>query len=334
MVHEKSLYEASSQYRHWRFSPAQLKTTREKLNAGAIQVISAAFETENPGSSSTVQFVTQQEELSLVKLYASKLPQLCFSSFKLPEHVCATAVTYLKRFYLRNSVMDWHPKNVMLTSLFMAAKTNNTPISIDYFLSIIPKTVQSDILELEFPIAQSLDFEFAIWHPHRALWGIYLDVQVLEDVPMDLDRIYSEAVKLIRDSWLTDAEFIYTPSQIALAALHAVSPPLALQWMRSKGGSEQLQAILLQIQKIIKEEGTVPDVEEVRDIDRRLRTCRNPAKVAGSAIYQQKKAEEERIADEKRKLKAAAAKKAFEEADPFGADLRRESSNGSTPPGK
>jgi cyclin H len=25
----------------------------------------------------------------------------------------STAMTYLKRFYLRNSVMDWHPKAIM-----------------------------------------------------------------------------------------------------------------------------------------------------------------------------------------------------------------------------
>lgn len=33
--------------------------------------------------------------------------------FRFPEEVEATAVSYLKRFYLKNTVMDWHPKNVM-----------------------------------------------------------------------------------------------------------------------------------------------------------------------------------------------------------------------------
>ena len=27
-------------------------------------------------------------------------------------------------------------------------------------------------------MAQSLGFDFAVWHSHRALWGIWLDVQV------------------------------------------------------------------------------------------------------------------------------------------------------------
>jgi len=33
--------------------------------------------------------------------------------FRFPEEVEATAISYLKRFYLKNTVMDWHPKNVM-----------------------------------------------------------------------------------------------------------------------------------------------------------------------------------------------------------------------------
>jgi cyclin H len=65
-----------------------------------------------PGSSSNVQFLTPDEELLLVKLYLGKITQLC-GHFQFPEEVEATAVSYLKRFYLKNTVMDWHPKNVM-----------------------------------------------------------------------------------------------------------------------------------------------------------------------------------------------------------------------------
>jgi cyclin H len=59
-----------------------------------------------------VLFLTADEEQLLVKLYITKIPQLC-GHFRFPEEVEATAVSYLKRFYLKNTVMDWHPKNVM-----------------------------------------------------------------------------------------------------------------------------------------------------------------------------------------------------------------------------
>jgi hypothetical protein len=65
-----------------------------------------------------------------------------------------------------------------LTALFLAAKTTNNPISLDDYTSHIPKTVPADVLDLEFLVAQSLGFEFAVWHAHRALWGIRLDMEV------------------------------------------------------------------------------------------------------------------------------------------------------------
>jgi hypothetical protein len=65
-----------------------------------------------------------------------------------------------------------------LTALFLATKTTNNPISLEAYTSHIPKTASSDVLDLEFLVAQSLNFEFVVWHAHRALWGIWLDLQV------------------------------------------------------------------------------------------------------------------------------------------------------------
>ena len=127
----RPLYEGSTQFKHWRFSQEQLAQIRVALNATAVSVIEKALETDSvchtsqrllifadiltpfqPGSSSNVQFLTPDEELTLVKLYLGKISQLC-GHFGFPEEVEATAVSYLKRFYLKNTVMDWHPKNVM-----------------------------------------------------------------------------------------------------------------------------------------------------------------------------------------------------------------------------
>lgn len=67
-----------------------------------------------------------------------------------------------------------------LTALFLATKTTNNPISLDSYAAHIPRTEPGDVLELEFLVAQSLGFDFAVWHPHRALWGAWLDMQVSE----------------------------------------------------------------------------------------------------------------------------------------------------------
>ena len=71
-----------------------------------------ATDTAQPGSSSKVSFLNADEECLLVRLYVHKITQIC-GLFHFPEEVEATAMSYLKRFYLKNTVMDWHPKNVM-----------------------------------------------------------------------------------------------------------------------------------------------------------------------------------------------------------------------------
>ncbi|OCH96523.1 cyclin-like protein [Obba rivulosa] len=321
-----TLYEASTQYRHWRYSLEQLAHTRAALNTAAVSAIQEAFESDEPGSSSSVSFLNADEEHLLVKLYVGKISQLC-GHFRFPEEVEATAVTYLKRFYLKNTVMDWHPKNVMLTALFLATKTTNHPISLEAYTSHIPKTAPSDVLDLEFLVAQSLGFDFAVWHAHRSLWGLWLDVQSLPDAPLDdLRASYDTALKYVRASRLTDAELVYTPSQIALACLSLASPSLASTWVRSKFPDPEITdppvlGVIEPIKTLILADGSPPEVEAVREVDRRLKLCKNPEKVVGSKAYLKKREEEERKADEKRRRKADVIKRAMEDGDPFGSEL-------------
>ncbi|KAI0757125.1 cyclin-like protein [Daedaleopsis nitida] len=323
---QHSIYESSTQFRYWRFSPEQLAHMRFNLNEGAVSAIRNAFEANDPGSSSSVSFLTSEEEHILVKLYVGKISQLC-GHFRFPEEVEATAVTYLKRFYLKNTVMDWHPKNVMLTALFLATKTTNHPISLESYASHIPRTVPSDVLDLEFLVAQSLGFDFAAWHSHRALWGIWLDLQTLQDISVEeLTKAYEAAMGCVRATRLTDAEFIYTPSQIALACLSIAAPTLASAWARAKFPTSPhppVLDVLEPIKAIILRDGSSPDVEAVREVDRRLRLCKNPEKIVGSNAYIKKQQEKERKADDKRRRKAEAARVAMEEGDPFGSVLAR-----------
>lgn len=325
------LYGASTQFKSWRYSPERLRHVRQTLNAGAVAAIRKTLETDEPGSSTSVSFLQPDDELLLVKLYVTKIPQLC-GHFRFPEEVEATAISYLKRFYLKNTVMDWHPKNVMLTALFLATKTTNNPISLDSYTSNIPKTSQSDVLDLEFLVAQSLNFEFAVWHAHRALWGLWLDLQSLPNLteslrPMD---VYETALKHVRTSRFTDAELIYAPSQIAFAALSLVSPLLCQKWLDSKAPPDPTTAqaylqVLEQtnsaIGNMIMQQGQPPDVEAAREVDRRLKLCKNPEKVVGSKAYLTRRAEEERRAEEKRSKKAQDMRKISEGEDPFGSQL-------------
>ncbi|KIM67175.1 hypothetical protein SCLCIDRAFT_108940 [Scleroderma citrinum Foug A] len=328
---KKPLYESSTQFKSWRYSPEQLRQVRQTLNVAAVEAIRKTIEESEPGSSASLSFLQSNDELVLVKLYVTKIPQLC-GHFRFPEEVEATAISYLKRFYLKNTVMDWHPKNVMLTALFLATKTTNNPISLDSYTSNIPKTSHSDVLDLEFLVAQSLNFEFAVWHAHRALWGLWLDLQSLPDITEALrpPQVYEIALKHVRASRFTDAELIYTPSQIALASLSLASPLLSEKWMDSKmpPGSvaaksyrQSLECSSSAIGDMILRDAQPPDVETAREVDRCLKLCKNPEKVVGSKAYLARQAVEERRAEERRNKKARDVHKTIEGDDPFGCEL-------------
>ncbi|KAG8923288.1 hypothetical protein FRC03_005211 [Tulasnella sp. 419] len=323
-----SLYEGSTQFQHWRFSPTSLRTLRVTQNQAAVAKIRDAFEEDSPGSSANIEFLSADEEHALVKLYVLKVGQLC-AHFRFPEEVEATAMTYLKRFYLKNTVMDHHPKNVMLTALFLAAKTSNCPIGIDRYVNNIPKTKASDVLDLEFLVAQSLRFEFTVWHAHRALWGLWLDMQNLPDFNAEQEHeTYEAALTHVRASRLTDVELIYTPSQIALTCYHLVAPELAEAWGRSKitdqNEYDSLFEVVRTIEIVIQQDGSGPEVEVVREVDKRLRICTNPEYVPGSKAYLAKQAQIETEAAAKRAKRAEEVKRESMMDNPFGNDLTNE----------
>ena len=93
-------------------------------------------------------------------------------------------------------------------------------------------------------------------------------------------------------------------------------PDLAAVWARSKG-VEPINSI----KQMILQDGDVPSVEVVREIDRRLKLCKNPEKIVGSKAYLAKKEKDEREASEKRAKKAEEVRKAMEDSDPFGNEL-------------
>ena len=113
----QAIYHDSSQYRHWRFSAEELQEKRAAANGKAVAVTRAGWDEEkglNPESSLSTSITppSVQEEDDLIVYYLSQIRPIC-NLFQFPENVEATAMTYMKRVYLANSVVDLHPKRVM-----------------------------------------------------------------------------------------------------------------------------------------------------------------------------------------------------------------------------
>jgi cyclin H len=135
--------------------------------------------------------------------------------------------------------------------------------------------------------------------------------------PSELDQVYNQAMNHVRGSRLTDAEFIYSPAQIAAACISLAAPQVANTWVTSKGTDGSFIPSLC---AVIQEGDRLPGVETIREVDRRLKLCKNPEKVVGSSAYLTKKAEEERLAAVKRTQKADEIREVVGE-DPFGSEL-------------
>lgn len=233
-----SAYAQTSQARNWCFSPSELARIRSTGNQAARRRLETLWNEENaasPSSSSasSIPFLSVDDELALITYYLVKVGQIV-RAFGLPELVEATATTFVKRFYLRNTCMDFHPKNIVITCIFLASKAENYPLNLQDFArklagkSSDPAVIEENrktVLDLEFLVSQSLQFEYSVTGAQRALYGLILDLQSLEGGPSreQLHKLAAESHKNLTNSRLTDAEFIYTPSQIALACIRAAA---------------------------------------------------------------------------------------------------------------
>lgn len=246
-----SAYAQTSQARNWRFSPSNLASIRSQGNLAARRRLEALWneETSSSSSSSSIPFLSVDDELALITYYLVKVGQIV-RAFGLPELVEATATTFVKRFYLRNTCMDFHPKNIVITCIFLASKAENYPLNLaDFARKLAGKSNDAavidenkrTVLDFEFLVSQSLQFEYAVTGAQRALYGLVLDLQSLkEDGPSreEVHKLVAGARTNLVNSRLTDAEFVYTPAQIALACIRAIADPngkeMVTRWLDVK----------------------------------------------------------------------------------------------------
>jgi cyclin H len=198
--------------------------------------------------------VTLEEEKQLVSYYAQKLIELA-KTMKLPDKVVSSACTYLQRFYIRNSCLEYDPQGIVLTCLYIAAKVEDWYISAEHIHTVggIPEDV---ILKSELPLLQGLGFDLQVHPIHKALDG-FLAMRE-EDA-----TLRDKAAKIVEGFLLTDAIMLFTPGQLALKAIGSTLPDIDDASMKD----ERLVEILLQIDKYVD----TKRMEDVKMIDRKLK---------------------------------------------------------------
>lgn len=258
-ISNDDLYRNSTQYGIWSFTQDEL--ARAKANANQLGVIAARerfqkaynqVKNENPDSfekfpqelnEDMISLLTLEEESTYLEFYIQNITTTC-NFFKMPTQVRLTAASFFKKFYLVNSVMHYHPKNILYTCIFLAAKSENYFISIESYVKALKGVQTKDILDLEFIVLQSLKFTLLVHHPFRPLYGFFLDFQaillnpspVMYDVSADtIGNLYNNAKEWLNKYYmLSDVAFLFTPPQIALAAMYDCDRRISDRYLKRK----------------------------------------------------------------------------------------------------
>ncbi|TQS35018.1 hypothetical protein Golomagni_04576 [Golovinomyces magnicellulatus] len=369
---EDERYRTSTQYRLWSFSPKTLLELRQTTNKTAADRVREAVrrarearnslidsnisskQSGNNVSDEEFDFLTVEEELKLLVFYCRQTIQLG-DHLGLPSDVKATAIQYMKRFYLSNSLMTYHPTDILKTALFFATKSENFYFRLTKFADTIGKTKPEDVLASEFLLTQGLRFTFDVRHPYRALEGAIMELQALsrkslpvlpdksekiEERPKNMERRVKDAHGKAREylkssTLLTDVYFHFTPSQIMMAALLNADEDLVIWYLRQKFPVQESLETQKKILDTIRDcavmlktvnpriEPSSEERKELQGLAKKLKKCRNPEKMDVLGLQRIKREGEDGYGENIVKKRKLESEKTNKEADDiFGPKLK------------
>ncbi|KAG6702167.1 hypothetical protein I3843_07G019000 [Carya illinoinensis] len=236
-------FQTSTHRAKWIFTPQELFQKYKAANQRAIQALekygATLMEVDMDGSlsyptppinlkdtadkHSRSKPLNIEEEQYIRVFYENKLQEVC-NNFHFPHKIQATALIYFKRFYVQWSVMEHHPKNIMLTCIYAACKIEENHVSAEELGKGISQDHQL-ILNNEMIVYQSLEFDLIVYAPYRSIDGFVDDMeefcQAKDDQPHMLKALHETARMEVDKIMLTDAPLLFPPGQLALAALRS-----------------------------------------------------------------------------------------------------------------
>lgn len=274
------MFHNSSQRKYWTFSsPEEIENLRVSVNSDY-----KTHYNENIAEKNENDFLTNEEEKKLVEYYELVLTDVS-AKFQppIPCSAVATAVTYMKRFYLKTSVMDHPPKEMFLVCLYMACKVDEYNISAEKFVCILPADRREKaidfILSHELLLMQHLEFHLTVHNPYRPMEGFIIDMKTRMSI--NPDRWRAKAEEFLRMALQSDACFFFSPSQIGLAALsYGCENAEVDKYVREViGDNEKNEKLLQQVKQaisLVTNKRIVVSKDQVKILEQKLKGCRNP----------------------------------------------------------
>ncbi|KAJ7963796.1 Cyclin-H1-1-like protein [Quillaja saponaria] len=295
-------FQTSTHRTKWIFTPQELAEKYSASNQRAIQILekygSTLMEVDVDGSlsypephiaakdsaekHSRTKPVNIEEEQFMRVFYENKLQEVC-NNFHFPHKIQATALIFFKRFYLQWSVMEHHPKNIMLTCIYAACKIEENHVSAEELGKGISQDHQM-ILNNEMLVYQSLEFDLIVYAPYRSVEGFVNDMEEFFQVADDQFQMLKGTSKMEVDKiMLTDAPLLFPPGQLALAALrNSNAQHKVLDFERYLRSMLSHQNYSRTVQELLEALDAVdswvrrykfPSEKDLKHINRKLKSC-------------------------------------------------------------
>ncbi|XP_029915486.1 cyclin-H [Myripristis murdjan] len=218
------MFHNSSHKKYWLFDS---EDTVEQLRCKAnMKFRNKVLSSGKPGVSESL-FLERHEEDVLFRHYERRLLDFC-NAFKpvMPKSVVGTAIMYFRRFYLNNSLMEYHPRIIMLTCAYLSCKVDEFNVSSGQFVgNLLQETpagqekVVEQILEYELLLIQQLNFHLVVHNPYRPMEGLLIDLKTRYPPLENPESLRKSADDFLTRAAMTDAGLLFPPSQIALTAI-------------------------------------------------------------------------------------------------------------------
>ena len=135
-----------------------------------------------------------------------------------------TAIEYFKRFYLKQSVYDFSPLDMMFAAIYLAIKVEETNFRLSEFITVNPDCKRDKLVQMESFLIKGLKFQFFVYSPYRCFDGFCsiikhkvdeLNVPNLAEKIDEIEELGNKAIKFLH---YTDCGFLFPPAEIGFAA--------------------------------------------------------------------------------------------------------------------
>jgi len=173
----------------------------------------------------------------------------------------------------------------------VGSKIGNLHLTMEDFSLKIPNTKPELLISIEPILLEAVDFELCFFHPQTCLYGFIIEFQTCHD---DVEGLFRDANKILDQFMGTDAVMIANPSVLALAAIDSCNSGLIdryfsclvlylyERYLRDRLGShfdfEGLKETFQSLRSFLQTTTDI-NVEQLKEIDRKLIACRNALKL-------------------------------------------------------